>query len=174
MQKWWFWICFVVVLILLVFVGAYLYGSAGGRYYVRARTVINQIPNTYEREKTLSEFKGYGNYGGILAGSWLDRVWVWGMDGLRSFKTDEYSVYSWHDGCNPKVLAQLNAGEAGVIEREIDTDLHSWSQKSKTGDYVRVFIATPEMGGKEGNLREIYTYNFWLFLQRGMEVRCAK
>lgn len=164
----------VVVWTLLVFVGAYVYGLAGGKYYIRARTVINQIPNTYEREKTWSEFKGYGNYGGILAGSWLGRVWVWGTKGLRSFTVDENSVYSWYDGCNSRVLAQLNTGEVGVIEREIDTDLYNWRQKAKVGDYVRVFIATPEMGGEEGNLREIYTYNFWLFLQRGMEVRCAK
>ena len=109
-----------------------------------------------------------------MAGNKFDRIWVWGTGGLRSFKTDEYSVYSRYDGCNPEILAKLNAGESGVIEREIDTDFYSWRQKAKTGDYVRVFVATPEMGGKEGNLREIYTYNFWLFLQRGMEVRCAK
>lgn len=177
MQKWWVWISLTVVSVLLVFVGVYVYRFAGLEQFWRAKRLIDQFPSQEEQEQTWSEFRGYDSeriYGGILAGSALGRVWVWGVEGLQSFVVDENSVYSWYDGCNPEVLARLNVGEAGVIEREIDTDLYSWRQKAKVGDYVRVFITTPEMGGKEGDLREIYTYNFWLFLQRGMEERCAK
>ena len=61
-----------------------------------------------------------------------------------------------------------------MIGREIITDFEIWRQRAKVGDYVRVNLTKPNAGGVVGNMREIYTYNFWLFMHDGAEARCAK
>lgn len=164
------------VLVVLVVMGCGVYVGSGYHHWVQAQAKIERLSEENQAQ-AWREFEGYDErrlYGGILAGSLGSRVWVWTRHGLKVFVTDEYSVYSWYDGCNEGVLAELNAGVAGAIGREILSEIAAWRTRARVGDYVRVYLATAEMGGTEGNLREMYTYNFWLFLPAGMEERCAR
>lgn len=172
-------------LILLFSAGAWIYSAAGLKQFLKAQQAIRQIPDRREKEQAFREFYWYEpqrTYGGILAGDFFGRIWVWGKKGLRSFAADEDSVYSWFDGCSPEVLARmrqfdpndpdsLTPGE--IIGRETNTDFDKWRQKTKNGAYVRVILADKEMGGKTGNLREAYGYNFWLFIRNG-EAQCEE
>ncbi|MDD2921341.1 MAG: hypothetical protein PHQ36_03570 [Anaerolineales bacterium] len=174
----WVRIILLVVALLFISVGVCLYQFAGLRQYFKSLRIIYFSPTSEIRVSTWKEFIGPDTewvYGGILAGSWFNRIWVWGGKGLQSFTVDENSVYSWYDGCNEAVLSQLNQGASGkVIGREIITDMNIWRERAKVGDYVRVNLTKPDTGGAIGNLREIYDYNFWLFMPSGMEARCAK
>ncbi len=164
----------------------WLYFETGLKQYLRARVEIGRIAEEQTRREALEEFGWYApgqSYGGILAGDFFGKVWVWGVKGLRSFAVDEYSVYSWYDGCSEEVLTRFKETDwetapsslvGEIIRRELTTDIAAWLQRARVGDYVRVYLATPERGGWEGNLREIYAYNFWLFMSWGMEARCEK
>ncbi len=182
-MRWWVWLVITLDLIILFLVGMWFYSAVGLKQYIRARQAIARLADQQVKEIAFREFywhKPGEVYGGILAGDFFGKVWVWGAKGLRSFAADEYSAYSWFDGCSPEVLKQLNEGNwefesdwGKLVKRETDTDFDFWRQKSKVGDYVRVYLATEEIGGKESNLREIYAYNFWLFMPWAMEERCA-
>lgn len=168
----------IVALVLATLAGIFVFLLFfGGKDFAKALWVISRTENEGEKVSVWREFAGNypkGPYGGILAGSAFDRVWVWTGSGLKGFSVDEYSVYSWYDGCNSEVLELLNMGQAGVVPRYLATDISDWRQKAKAGDYVRVFTTQPKMDSKIGSLREIYAYNFWLFMPWGMEERCAK
>lgn len=174
----WFWLIISFFLITVGCIGAYIYQFAGFRYFLKSLKIIQKSSTELERISIWNEFKGPDPkwvYGGILAGSWMDRVWIWGARGIKSFSVDEYSVYSYFDGCNDKTMSLLSSGASGdVIEREIFTDLNTWRKKAIIGDYVRANLTRPDADGVVGNLRELYTYNFWLFMRAGMEERCAK
>lgn len=173
------WIGILIGFGLIIMLGGigYLYQFGGLRQYIRARSVINNMP-TEDKQYAWEKFSGTDPRGaerGILAGSGLGRVWVWSSSGLKSFIVDEYSIYSWFDACREDVKEKLRAGEGGsVIEQVIDTDLNSWREKAKVGDYVAVYPTQAEQGGTIGNLREIYTYNFWLFMKAGIDTQCGK
>jgi len=130
-----------------------------------------------DRSKAWAEFRGTDQRGaerGILAGTSGGRVWVWSGWRLHSYIADQYTIYSWFDGCSDEVRAKLNAGKANVIERLLFHDMQQWMGQARVGDYVAVYKARPENGGVEGNLREIYAYNFWLFMGKGIDTECAK
>ncbi len=184
-MRWLVALALAAVFLLLTVAGAWLYFETGLKQYLRTRAEIGRIAEEQTRREALEEFGWYAPgqlYGGMLAGEFFGRVWVWGVKGLRSFAVDEYSVYSRFDGCSPEVLKRLNeadweAGEARpgeIIRREMDTDLGAFLGKAKAGEYVRVYLAMPEMGGRAGRLRELYAYNFWLFMPWGMEARCGR
>jgi hypothetical protein len=173
MKKWW-WGGIVTLLILMAGSGGYVWQNR--QNWVRAQAKIEQLPEDKQAE-AWRELEGDWPgemYGGILAGSAFERIWVWGREGLKSFVVDEHSVYSWYDGCNEEVLEELSAGVAGAIARYVTADMTDWRGWAVTGDYVRVYVTLPGAGGNPGNIREIYTYNFWLFMPTGMEERCAK
>lgn len=173
MKRWRVWVL-ALLLAVIVSLGIYLYFWGGLKQFARAMFIMantgraaNQWDNFYD---THQEYI----YGGLLAGTWFDRVWVWGSGGLKPYRVDESTVYSWFDGCNPETLALLNSGKAGAVKQALFTDKAEWREKIKAGDYVRVKVIQPGMDGIPGNLREVYDYNFWLFLEAGMEERCAK
>lgn len=162
-----------LLVIIIIGCGA---GWLNRQNWVRAKDKIEQLPEE-KRLKAWEDFEGYAPqkmYGGIFAGVALNRIWVWSREGLKSFPVDRYSTYSWYDGCNTEVLSELNEGVAGAIGRKVFTNISGWNKEIKAGDYVRIYLTTAEMGGTTGNLREIYGYNFWLFLPVGMEERCEK
>jgi len=173
------WTLGILVFILVLLIGGVLclYQFGGLRSFVRVLRVINTMEPQDKKEKAWEEFSGTDPKGaqrGILAGSALGRVWVWTAKGLKYFVVDENTIYSWFDGCNEEVRAKLNSGAANVIERVLDNDLKSWRKKAQIGDYVVVYVARPKEGGVTGNLREIYTYNFWLFMGKVIDIECAK
>jgi hypothetical protein len=100
-------------------------------------------------------------------------VWIWNAHGLKSFVVDEFTIYSLFDGCSDEVRTKLNMGINGIT-RNMVTSFSDWKNGANAGDYVTVYIAKPENGGIEGNLREIYDYNFWLFLNNKIDIQCAK
>jgi len=166
----------VVVLALILSLSFYLYKFGGLREYIRTITVINSLSDE-EKKLATSEMTGTDLRGaerGILAGSWFGRVWMWNSYGLRSFVVDEFSVYSIFDGCSDDARDRLKMGLKNAINTEISTSYTRWKERAKTGDFVTVYVALPESGGTLGNLREIYSYNFWLFLPVGIDAQCAK
>lgn len=175
-MKWWW----TIIIVTVVSVFGITFWSVWEGYddYHRALGVIDSIKNETEKEQVTKEFLGYEErmYGGMLLATLPGHVWVMGRDGVRHFRTDMDSVYSSFDGCNEQVLSRLLSGEAGVIERAVTTKMHKWRESVKLGDYVRVYVTTEEQvedaRGVVGNMREIYGYNFWLFMRWGMEERC--
>ncbi len=174
MKKW-----FVGILVLLFTIGIgvtfYLYQYGGLKQYIRAISLINKMPEE-EKKKSWDQLNGTDPRGverGILAGSWLGRVWIWRVKGIRSYGVDEYSVYSLFDGCSDDIRVKLNKGE-NAISKVLYSDFESWDARAKAGDYVAVYTTKPEQGGIVGNMREIYTYNFWLFMRKGIDSECAK
>lgn len=169
MAKWWALagIFFIIILIGEIYVGS------SYRYWVRAQAKIGEL-GAEQQDLAWRDFEGYAPgvmIGGILAGSVGDRIWVWNKLGVETLRVDENTVYSWFDGCSADVLAELNQGIVGAVRRYLITDMAAWRAKARVGDYVRAYITSEGAGG---NLRELYTYNFWLFLPAGMEERCAK
>lgn len=171
----------VISTVMLVGAG-WLYQWGGLNYYLRAVKLMRQeVPGMREdlMIEARNEFYGTDLRGaerGILAGTWFGKVWVWNNGWLKFYTVDDNSIYSWFDGCSEGGKAALKKGVsiANVVEKQIFTDINKWRGLAKPGDYVTVYRATPENGGVLGNLREIYAYNFWFFLRRGIEVECAK
>lgn len=169
----------VGIFLLFVFFPAvfgYLYFFGGLRQYFAMIKVVNNLP-AEEKEQMYTELTGMNKRGGeygVLAGIGFGRVWVWQIGQMRQLKYDQDTVYSFFEGCREDVRARLNRGEKNVIQQEVSTDKNDWLTKAKTGDYVTFYLSNPENGGKTGNLREIYAYNFWLFLKRGIDTQCAK
>lgn len=169
----------VLVLFVVCLSGfVYLYQFAGLRQYWRAVHIIKTTTPEENRIKVAEEFYGTDLKGverGILAGSWMGRVWVWKGSGLKSYTVDENSIYSWFDGCSEDVKSKLRAGEGGgVIAQVIDADLNSWREKAVVGDYVVIYLVPSGVEGEEGNLGEIYAYNFWMFMGKGIDAECVK
>lgn len=173
------WLVGLLMLSVFVIVGIFWQIRDGYVDYKRALSAIENVDNEEERESVTREFFGYEKrvYGGMLLATLPGHVWVMGRDGVRHFRTDMDSVYSVFDGCNEEVLGRLLVGEAGVIERQVTTKMREWRRRVSLGDYVRVYVTTEEQikdsRGVVGNLREIYGYNFWLFMRWEMEERCA-
>lgn len=166
MIKWF--IGIIAFLILVLFSGLVLLYQFGGlKYYLRATSFINKLP-TIERIETSRNFHSEEKnvYSGTLAGTWNNKVWVWGKKGLKNFNVDQYSVYSYTDGCNNNVPKN--------IEREVIFDFNIWNQKARMGDFVVVLTTGEANGGVLGNLREIYTFNWWTFMGKDMITQCEK
>jgi len=171
------WVILVVSVVVLVGGAAgYMYERGGLKEYNKAVKVINTMPEE-DRDKSWGEFAGVDQRGGergILAGAWMGRVWVWQASGLKAYKVDKDTMYSVFDGCREDVREKMNKGVGNVIQREIFNDVQEWKKRTKTGNYVAVYVALPGNGGVEGNLREMYDYNFWLFMNTGIDRECEK
>ena len=152
-----------------------IYRFGGLKYYLRAITYINSLP---EQTKKTAGDEFYGDqpnvYTGTLAGVWSGKVWVWGRQGLRYFSVDKNSTYSFTNGCTRDVLHPADTTKAFTIQRQVYFDLASWQAEIEPGDYIAVLIAAKENGGTAGNLREAYVYNWWSFMQKDMQTECAK
>lgn len=100
-------------------------------------------------------------------------VWMWSNLGLRYFQSDQYTSYSYYDVC----ATMVNAEKDGVKNidsntRETTMDIREWIEWISIGSFAQLIIATPERGGKEGNLREIHAYDLPLFLPIEIGVMC--
>lgn len=114
-----------------------LYSNFGLKDALRIRDVIGHIEDKDERTSTLQRFEGSDPkilYGGVFAGIVGDRLWVWGRMGPKSIVTDEYSVYSWIDGCSPGVLTTFEDGKLGKLDRTVYSDVAVWREMAKVGD----------------------------------------
>lgn len=172
----WFAIISVFFLVISSTISIYLFIRGGLKEYIRAIVLINTLPDA-KKSEVWSEFSGTDARGaerGLLAGVWFDRVWVWTSIGIKSYRTDKFSVYSTFDGCSNPVMISRKNGERNAIRKNLYTDLDLVSKYIKAGDYVVVYLTQPGNGGTVGNLREMYTYNFWLFMNDKMDIECGK
>lgn len=115
-------------------------------------------------------------YGGILAGVWTGKypgVWVWTNHYLRFFAADEYSVFSATVGCKPELLAQIGKGNL-KIGRSVDREIGSWREKVMVGDFVQVMVAGEGNEGTPGKLRELWSNDWWYFLQKDLRTACTE
>lgn len=169
-------VIFVSLLTLVIGAGIYLYGFAGLGEYLRMNSAVNKLPEE-QKINVVAQVRGINERGGesgILAGNWKGKVWVWRVGGLKAYTVDEFSIYSIFDGCREDIRARLNKGASDAIERQVVTSFDDWRAKAKAGEYMVVYPTVPDQGGVVGNLREIYIYNFWDFLPRGIDIKCAK
>ena len=153
----------------------WLYFSAGLKEYLGAVMTIKRLPSE-ESSVAWDNFLTIGEpnlYGGILAGFWNNKVWVWGRSGLRAFRVDNDSVYSFFSACAPEILAKTEKGEAVSVGRSIYTVADEWLIWVKRGNYVTVAQATEGSGGVEGNLREVYGYDWRVFMPGDLQKQCA-
>jgi hypothetical protein len=100
-------------------------------------------------------------------------VWVWSNQGLKYFKADQHTSYSYYDVCVAMSSSQEGEKKIDSNMRETTMDIKEWAEWINVGDFVQLIIATPDQGGQEGNLREIYAYGLPLFLPMKIGVMCA-
>lgn len=152
---------------------------AGLKDYLRAQTYVNAY-NGPGKDQMVRDFYGDGRrfYNGILATVWTrgtPGIWVWTNNKLKFFVTDQYSVYSFYDGCTKK-SGRFNPDSFGkiVINREISTRLDDVKKIGVSGDFISVMVTEEQNGGKIGNLRELWLNNWWAFLGGDLNVGCKK
>lgn len=167
---------------MIIFWGIYQY--TGLKHYLSAVKEINRLDGK-ERDQAFEDFQGGASeeleiYGGILMGvnsRGKSGVWVWGKNGPKYYKGDEYSVYSFFSICKPVILDKLKAGEGEqlTIGQDIETDIKAWAKKVKQGDYVILIITNSQkQGGTIGNLREAKAYDWRPFAPTDIGEQCRK
>lgn len=175
MKRWILGIFSIVVVLILSSILA-LYQFGGLKQYIKVVNVINKMQGV-EKDLAWDDLlipNKRGGIKGVLAGTLGNLVWIWNRHGLQLFIADENSVYSFFDGCSEEVMERLKKGEKDAINRSIYTDIREWNMVVKPGEYVTVYTASEDESGSLNNLREIYGYNFWLFMNKGMDIACAK
>lgn len=166
----------VAVVLFLVLGGLLFYKYSGLNYYVRVVSLINKMPIEEDRTKVWNDFAVNTtgqSYAGIYAGYLGSKVWIWGERGLRGFAVDQYSVYTFIDGCSEEAFKIIEKNTEGNLsfKRSISFDIESWLAKVKTGDYVIMILA---QDGNVGHLREIVARDFYPFIQQNPREQCVK
>lgn len=171
-------VALIVVIFALCFGMFWIYQYGGGKYLIRVNEEIRKLE---EQERTNARTKLYGlhqdnQYSGILMkivkGEYVG-VWVWGGLGLRYFRGDEFSVYTFFNGCKEEILRPKEVGKPVPVGYVVSGG-EEWGKSAQVGDFVKILITEEGRGGTVGNLREIYTYDWWLFLPGSMEKLCVK
>lgn len=98
-------VLFVALILFLIFV-------AGGNHYLRALKYVYSSPKADRSQMKVDFFATdrVNTHGGILAGVWGKRVWVWGRTGLKSYLTYQDSVYLYKDRCSEGARERMKAG----------------------------------------------------------------
>lgn len=167
------WLIIVVVILIIGLGGVSFYQYSGLKHYIKAVKYINELPaeaNKQEAWKYFAVDNIKNGYEGIYAGDYFGRVWVWGQKGLKSFATDKASVYSFFDGCTDEFF-QVTDKFVPAFNHQVFFDKEKWKDKASVGDFVNV---TLQKEVAPGFLKEIYTYNFWPFIQKDQRTECAK
>lgn len=124
------------VLFVGVIVGMlYLYFFAGFKEYVQAKKYFsNSFENEEKKYNMYSYYYGLNGdaYGGVIAKSFIDGIFVWGITGLRYFKFNKDEAYVVVFDCN----------RLGIQKRstrfEIFTSVEDWLKYANKGQYVLV------------------------------------
>lgn len=156
---------------------AYQFG--GLHNYIQAVRAINKLVGNQKDTSALifygsggeNEYRGIlgyinsGNFGGI---------WVWGKNGPKYFRGDEYTVYSFFNGCSDEILNAKPDDGSIEVNREIYTDVKEWKKRVSNGNFVSILLAGEENGGILDNLREVWAYDWWYFLPNDIKELCAR
>lgn len=164
-----------IVLVLIVICLFFFYWL-GGFSYIRALTLVYRNPLNIRQDIKTALFASDNDntYGGIFASVLGNRVWIWGQGGIRSFKTDENSVYVYNDACGGEIRKKILERQRTLPIDRAYQSIDDWNAYMKSGDYVVVQISIKEQGGEVGNLREAHAYNYWPFLRGDINTLCAK
>jgi hypothetical protein len=168
----------LIITSILVGVG-FLVERSGLRRYVNALMIVNSFKTVEQRKKGKIDFfandKSF-TYGGILAGTWQGKIGVWGQSGLKLFTTDQYSVIDYFDGCSASIIDKIASEEIKTPSESLFFNFNTdkWQKIVKAGDYVVVQTTIKGQGGTVGNLRQMYEYNYWPFIQKDIKTECAR
>ncbi|MDP1713248.1 MAG: hypothetical protein Q8L41_00760 [Anaerolineales bacterium] len=155
----------------------YQFGGLGN--YIQATRAISKLEGD-ERTKAEQFFYSSGGedeYRGMLGyvnTGGYGNVLAWGENGPKYFRGDEYTVYSFFNGCSEEILNAKPEDGPKEVKREIYTDVKEWKKRVKNGSFVTIILTNEENGGTVGNLREIWAFDWWYFMPGTMEVQCEK
>lgn len=170
---------FLGIFVFILFCFGLVYYFGGIKEYRQATRAINNL-GVNEIDKASQIFRGTGGkneYRGMLGyvnTSGYGKVLVWGKNGPKYFWGDEYTVYSFFNGCSDEILNAKPEDGAVEVNREIYTDVKEWEKRVKNGSFVTTLLAGEENEGTLGNLREIWAFDWWRFLPKSMEELCAQ
>lgn len=169
-------LCKLLLIAILVLVfglgGMGLYKHGGLRQYLQAGKYIREIESNEKQSEAWSNFigKAKNQYSGIYAGRAGGMIWIWGRMGLRPFMVDKYSIFTYFDGCSEKHMVAFKAKQMLGNDKYMYFNVGEWEKKVVTGDLV-IVMTLPNSILKA---KEIYTYNYWPFIQKDQDIACAK
>lgn len=178
------WLVLLVIFLVVVCVGVllFLYFFWGLREYMSARTALYAL-STDQRMAAVQTFTGsdtpgvwyLGTYAGFTNFGGSAKIWMWSNKGLRSFDTDQYSVYSFFNACLPNILQQMGkTGDTVTVDRSITTNVGEWTNELRRGDYMGVKLTAQDAGGTVGVLREAFAESWWAFMPVDIRSQCAR
>jgi len=176
-MKWKFYTLVVTSFVILVVFWIWKYH--GFSDYINILVSINKLPSV-QQQKVKDSFLANNDsylYNGVLVGvntNFIPGVFVLGSKGLKYFKIDNHSVYSYFSVCNEVSINSLIKNEKFAVGRTIDLDIKVWKKRVKNGQYVFVMITRPENGGVLGNLREIRAHDWLAFMPSDIKKQCEK
>lgn len=161
------------ILGLAITAGIGVYWGLGLGEYMKARRYLANLTGI-EREETAEKFYGRREdnvYGGIFAGAYFGRLWLWGESGLSGFSPDTGTAYSYFSMCSPENRAKLSQDIFPLSStKEVTGEFPLWRGKTKAGQYVRL-----EVGGVAavGAVREAHGFDWWVFARLPVEQQCG-
>jgi hypothetical protein len=163
----------VVGLFVLTLSALCVYQYCGLKQYFRATKYIDSINSEEGRIQTHNDFVGESEMysKGIYIGVFLSRVWIWNGKGIKSFLADEYTVFTYIDGCNEEYLSALDRGESVGLRKDMYFEIDKWKNKVVAGDFV---IIKKSVEVNVGNIQEIASYNYLPFVRDFPRNLCAK
>ena len=159
-----------------IFTFIYLFYFFGLRDYINVIASIDKL-GLDDKKSAQSQFfisDDGVKYSGTLAHVSNNRIWVWTNYKLKSFKVDQYSVYSFYSACSAIQGEDFSTQGKFSVSRSVDSKISDWKKKTKVGNYINLWLTTKEKGGTVGNLREIYGYDWWVFMPTDIKKQCEK
>lgn len=153
-------VVFILFLIVAaIAVGVFLYLFAGGRQALVAQKYIKQHPNFQD---SLYAPGGSNRHGGILAGVWGNRIWLWTREGLRSYQGAEEMDYTLLIGCGGP-----GQGEEQAISKGLSTE--EWQKVMRPGDFA--FVVMDEAA--QSTVEKAWGVDHWMFMvDKEIEEQC--
>lgn len=158
--KWGFTLGSIIVLLVLIFV--ILYESLGMKYMLNAVFLINSTVNRDpESSYRLLSNKGYpsdikhGILGRIASNKdKIKGIWVWDLYGVRFYKTDTITTYSYLSICDGQKWKN-----DGKVTKQTGVELTEWVKRVKPGNYIEINLS------QRGTLGEITSFDWWVFVR---------
>lgn len=154
-------VIFILMLILdTATVVIFVYFFAGGRQALTAKNYVKQHPAFQD---SLYAPAGSGRHGGILAGVWGNKIWLWTREGLRPYQGAEGADYTLLIGCGGPGQGE---GQA-VVSKGLN--IEEWQKAMRPGDFAFVVMdeATPAI------VEKVWGVDYWMFMvDKEIEEQC--
>jgi hypothetical protein len=149
----------LLIAVAITAAGGFLYFFAGGRQALVAKNYVKQHPNFQDSLYTPA---GSGRHGGIFAGIWAKKIWLWTRGGLRSYQSDEKTDYSLLIGCNQQDQKENKVQSKGLTIEE-------WLETMRPGDFV--FVVVDE--ANQTVVERVWGIDHWMFMvNKEIEEQC--